>query len=357
MAKVFLRFEGRTEQSIIAMIGGMYMSARRTIIALPLLLACLPFGASAAPVRRLLVVDTQRTEPYITITGAMLDSLAGYGFVVGRNLEVERYSLSQFEGAATHIWELKHGASFDVVYIAGTIAAQAFVKIAAEHPNSRFVFASVTDPVGLGLVDGFGMAPTRNITGVSFPVPVKDRLRFVRRLMPRARTIGLIHGDMPQSVSYRAWLEKLLASEPEFKDLKIIYRSVKFVRGDNGTQRMAMQSVPLIEELNSQVDLFLAPNDQMGINPEFARTMAKHANKPLVGIIEPDAGAGWGATMCIYPSLPGMGQQAGKMIARLLAGEPIAAIPAETPARIGVAFDFKLIKHFGITVPSDMITK
>ncbi|WP_353398958.1 ABC transporter substrate-binding protein [Duganella hordei] len=339
------------------------MSDRRSSIALLLLSTFLsssaPCGspavaAGAVPAKRLLVIDTQKTEPYITITGAMLDALAAHGFVPGRNLEVERYSLSQFEGAATHIWELKHGASFDVVYIAGTIAAKAFAKIAADQPNSRFVFASVTDPVGLGLISGFGTAPAGNVTGVSFPVPVKQRLRFIRRVMPRARTIGLIYGDMPQSLSYRAWLEQLLASDPEFKDLKIIYRSVKFVRGDNGTQRMAMQTVPLIEELNSQVDLFLAPNDQMGINPEFARTMAKYADKPLVGIIEPDAREGWGAAMNIYPSLPGMGQQAGKMVARLLAGEAIAAIPSETPAKIGVAFDFKLIKRFGITVPADL---
>lgn len=336
------------------------MSSRRSSITLLLLSPFLwasasPAIAAAAPVKRLLVIDTQKTEPYITITGAMLDSLAAYGFVAGRNLEIERYSLSQFEGAATHIWELKHGANFDVVYIAGTIAAKAFVKIAADEPNSRFVFASVTDPVGLGLINGFGSPPVRNVTGVSFPVPVKERLRFIRRVMPRARTIGLIYGDMPQSISYRGWLEQLLANDPEFKDLKIIYRSVNFVRGDNGTQRMAMQTVPLIEELNSQVDLFMAPNDQMGINPEFARTMAKHAAKPLIGVVEPDVRAGWGATMCIYPSLPGMGQQAGKMVARLLAGEAIVAVPAEMPAKTGVAFDFKLVNHFGITVPKDLI--
>jgi putative ABC transport system substrate-binding protein len=83
--------------------------------------------------------------------------------------------------------------------------------------------------------------------------------------------------------------------------------------------------------------------------------MAKYTNKPLVGIIEPDACEGWGAAMNIYPSLPDMGRQAGKMIARLLAGEPISAIPAETPAKIGIAFDWKLIQQFGISVPADLI--
>jgi putative ABC transport system substrate-binding protein len=284
----------------------------------------------------------------------MLKTLAAQGFVQGRNLEIERHSLKQFEGTAENIWKYRDGPRFDVVYIAGTIAAKAFAPITRRATNSRFVFASVTDPVGLGLVDDFGVPPTRNVTGVSFPVPVKDRLRFIRRLMPNVHTIGMIYGEMPQSISYRGWLEQLLAGDPEFKDLKIIYRSVEFVRGDNGTQRMAMLSVPLIKELNSQVDAFLAPNDQMGINPEFSRLMAQYATKPLVGIIEPDAREGWGATMTIYPSLPGMGQQAGKMVARLLAGEPVSAVPAETPARIGVAFDWKLIKRFGITVPPDL---
>ena len=317
---------------------------------------CAPsHGAPAEVVKRLLIVDTQKTEPYITITGAMLDSLAARGFVVGNNLVVERYSLAQFEGAAENIWKFKNGPGFDVVYIAGTIAAKAFAPIAANAPNSRFVFASVTDPVGLGLIDAFGTPPPRNITGVSFPVPVKERLRFVRRLMPHAKTIGLVYGDMPQSISYRAWLERLLATDPEFKDLKIVYRTVQFVPGDNGTQRMALLSEPAIEELNSQVDVFLAPNDQMGINPEFAHVVGKAAKKPLVGIIEPDAREGWGAAMTIYPSLPGMGQQAAKMVARLLAGEPISTIPPETPATIGVAFDWSQIKRFGIVVPADLL--
>jgi putative ABC transport system substrate-binding protein len=335
-----------------------YFRSCVTLLALSAwMLLALPCSAAdpANPVKRLLVVDTQKTEPYITITGAMLDSLAAQGFVQGRNLEVERYSLAQFEGTAVNIWKFKNGPSFDVVYFAGTIAAKAFAPIAADAPKSRFVFASVTDPIGVGLIDGFGTPPSKNVTGVSFPVPVKERLRFIRRVMPRARTIGLIYGDMPQSTSYRSWLEQLLATDPEFKDLKIVYRKVEMVRGDNGTQRMAMLSEPIIQELNPQVDVFLAPNDQMGINPEFARTMAKNANKPLVGIIEPDAREAWGATMNIYPSLPDMGRQAGKMVARLLAGEPISAIPAETPAKIGVAFDWNLVQHFGITVPTDLV--
>jgi putative ABC transport system substrate-binding protein len=332
------------------------LASRRTLLSFLLGagVASVAHAAGTAAKKKLLVVDTQTTEPYITITGNMLATLAEHGFVEGRNLEVLHLSIGQHEGAAANIWRYKDGPGFDVVYFAGTLAARAFAPITQVERNSRFVFASVTDPVGIGLVDGFGSAPTRNVTGVSFPVPVKNRLRFVRRLLPRARTIGLIYGDMPQSISYRSWLERLLLEDPEFKDLKILYRSVQFVPGDNGTKRMALLTPPLVQELNPLVDVFLAPNDQMGINPEFAHTVAQHAAKPLVGIIEPDAREGWGAAMTIYPSLPGMGRQAGKMVARLLAGAPVSAVPAETPADVGVAFDWQQVQRFGIAVPADL---
>jgi len=333
------------------------MTTRTSLLILPFLLAALfcawPVQPAGAAPKKILIIETQTTEPYVTITAAMLKTLAER-YAEGRDIEIDRVSIGQHVGEAGNIWKYHDGAHAAVVYVAGTIAAQAMAPFMRAEPQVPFVFASVTDPVGLGLIGGFGTRPQANVTGVSFPPPVKERLRFIRRVMPNVRTIGLVYGDMPQSNAYRDWLERLLAQDPEFKDLRILFRKVDFVAGDNGTRRMAMRATAFIHELDPQVDLFLAPNDQMGINPAFANMVVKTASKPLVGIIEPDAREGWGATMTYYPSLTGMGRQAGRMITRLLDGEPLAAMPAETPKDVGVAFDWSLVARFGLTVPADL---
>lgn len=315
----------------------------------------LPAALAMEPgAKRLLVVDTQFAEPYTTVTGAMLRALAQQGWTEGRNLQVMHISLGRPEGAAENIWRYDHGPDQDVVYLAGTIANKAFLPMIKATPNSRFVFAAVTDPVGLGLIEGFGVLPTGNVTGISFPVPAVDRLRFIRRLLPNAHTLGLIDGDLPEADGYRALLDRQLAEEPEFRGLKLLYRRIDFVSGDNGPEQMAGKAPPLVKELDPQVDAFLSPNDQMGINPEYAHQVAASTTKPLIGIVETDVRATGGATMAIYPSLTGMGEQAARMIAQLLAGAPVASLPAETPGTIGVAFDWPRIRHLGISVPTDL---
>jgi len=303
--------------------------------------------------KKLLVIDTQPTVPYTIITAAMLKTLSERGFVAGQNLAVTHVSMNQREGEFNRLWQYYQGSTFDVVYVAGTVAMQALLPVLKDAPQLPVVFSSITDPVGLGLIKDFGVPPDRNITGVAYGVPVKDRIRFVRRIMPNAHTIGLIYGEIQSSVAYRAWLEKLLAQDPELKDVKVIYRSIDFIPGANGTRRMAMQAAAAIKALDPVVDVFLSPSDSMGNNPEFAHIVQLNATKPLVGIIEPDAKGG-GAAVALYASLPAIGRQAGIMVARLLSGEPITAIPAERPAEIGIAIDWQLVRRFGLVIPPDI---
>ena len=61
-----------------------------------------------------------------------------------------------------------------------------------ENPDIDFIFSCVTDPVGLGLIDSFETYPTANFTGVCYPVHVSDRLRFIKKTMPKAKKIGLV---------------------------------------------------------------------------------------------------------------------------------------------------------------------
>jgi len=309
--------------------------------------------AETAP-QRLMVVVAQETEPYVTIRATTLKELARLGHPQGEHLTLLLSSLGDHAAAAPNLF-MADGGGVDLVFVLGTVAAQAFVPVARSAPEARFVFASVTDPAGIGLIEGFGTPPKANITGVAAVVPVKQRLQFVRRVLPSVRTIGLIYGDMPQSISYRHWIEELLASDPEFHDLKVLFRKVDFIPGDNGTARMAQLAVLDAQELDGQVDAFLAPCDQMGVNPAFANGLTAVITKPLIGLLRPEVAEHWGAAMAIYTSSPGVGRQAAQIIARLLEGAPISAVPAEPAKEIGVAFDWDQIKRFGIQVPQDLV--
>jgi putative ABC transport system substrate-binding protein len=182
-------------------------------------------------------------------------------------------------------------------------------------------------------------------------VPVKARVRFIRQLMPRAKTFGLIYADMPQSRSYNAWLRELLEKDSQFKDIRILFRPIPLVTGEDGDQRMAEQAIPFIQELDGQVDAFIKPNDQLGTREQFSRVVAKHASKPLIGIVKSDVVDGWGASAVIYPSHTSIGQQAASMIRDLFEGKPVRSIPPQWPTLYGYAVDLAKTRRFGISVP------
>ena len=123
------------------------------------------------------------------------------------------------------------------------------------------------------------------------------------------------------------------------------------VTGENGDQHMSKMAIPIIKELDSQVDAFIAPNDQLGSRRPFAEAIWANSSKPLIGIVKNDVMESWGATAVIYPSNKSMGQQAGKMVKRLLAGEPISTIIPEWPMKYGYAVNLPKARHFNMSVP------
>jgi len=293
--------------------------------------------ASSSRQFKLLVIDTQKGEPYETVRKSMLSELSGLGYKKGKNLTIKYYSLGNFEGRAKSIWKYREKKNiYDVIFLNGTIAVKAFKSFALDDHN-KFVFASVTDPVGEGVIEDFEYSPKHNFTGICYPVKVVDRLRFIKKVFPTVKKIGLIHSDMPQSHSYNRWLKETLKN-PEFRDLEIIFRKVPFVKSEEGHIRMVKLAEKYVEELNSTVDIFLSPNDQMDAQPPFAKMVYASATKPLVGLGRKDAMDGWGATMSIYPDLKGAGKQIAHMIEQLFKGKPIKDIIPKWPS-YGVAFD------------------
>mgnify|MGYP000199724525 CR=1 FL=1 len=302
---------------------------------------------------RLLIIDSLKGEPYNTVRESMLKELSRLGYKSHENLTVKYYSLGNYEGTGINIWNHEEkNKNNDVVFLNGTIAAKAFKKIALDS-KSKFVFANVTDPVGLGVIDDFVSAPKYNFTGVSYPVRIEERLRFIMKVFPKVKRIGLIYGNLPQSESYKGWIKKALLKK-EFKNLEVIFREVPFVKSEGGHKRMARIAKRFVLELNDKVDMFMSPNDTMGVQKPFAKMVYANATKPLLGLGRKDVMENWGASMSIYPALSKAGITIAQMITRLFEGSNIKTIIPQWPST-GVTFDLTKAKEFGIIIPKELI--
>lgn len=313
-------------------------------------------AAEAARQFSLLILDSQMGNPYDEVRASMLRSLEGYGYEQGKNLKVTvRASDNDArKGVAILSAELKR-RHYDVVFVGGTVATIAARNALLGDKKQKVVFGSPTDPVGIGVIKDFSSPPFANFTGVCYPVPPASRLKFIKTLLPNVKTLGLIYADMPQSRSYNSWLADLLSEDPEFKGIKILFRAVPLVTGEQGDKQMAASAIPIIKELDAKVDAFIKPNDQMGTRRPFAEVVYKHASKPLIGITRGDVMGHWGATAVVYPSHASIGEQAAAMVKDLFEGKSISEIRPEWPKKFGFAVDLRKAKRYNISVPIELL--
>lgn len=332
-------------------VSGLRLSSAYLLVFISVL--CFPcFAANTA--KKILVIDSQKGDPYQTVRESMLLELERRGYSKASGFSYEYYSLSHYPGAAKSLWNhkiTKH--EYDLIFITGTLACKSFREIAWQESKYTFLFAAVTDPVGLGLIHDYGQPPNGNFTGVSFHVSVQDRMNFVRELIPKVKHIGVVRADMSQSHSYGQWLKAVL-DQPEWSNVTLHSRQVPFIPSEGGHRRMAQTARKFIEELDPIVDVFLSPADQMGAQSPFARLVDEIATKPLIGIGRHDVFDRWGATASIYPEEKLMGVQAAIMADRLLQGEPIESVFPEQAEAYGIAIDVSRAKKFGIEISDEL---
>ncbi len=305
---------------------------------------------------KLFMVDAQKGEPYKTFRESLYFALAKLGYREGVNFEKEHDSLGHFKGRAQRFWKYIQKNAYDVIVLSGTVTNVAFKKIADKNPDVEFIFGCITDPVGVGLIDDFSNLPKRNFTGVAYPVKVHERFRFIKKVMPNVRKIGLIYADMPQSKSYNKWVREML-KENEFKDITVYFRSVEFVRSEGGHIRMTMLAKKHVLELDSKVDLFLAPNDQMGVQAPFSQMVYETATKPLMGIGKKEVMERWGAMMTITPSLTNQAEQVAEMVKLVFEGRSVKTIIPQWPRKYEIAFDLGKAKEFGVKISNSLLKK
>ncbi|MGH8630288.1 MAG: ABC transporter substrate-binding protein [Burkholderiales bacterium] len=161
---------------------------RRGAITFLLGTAVLPVAAWAQPVKsaRLGVLVTADPEPFL---GLLRDGLRSYGYVEGKNLQIElRSAQGKPDLLPVLAAELVRG-KVDVLVAWQTPAVQAAKQATREIP----IVMSAGDPVGTGLVASLAR-PGGNITGVTGTTAVMaaKTIELIREMLPAAKRLAIL---------------------------------------------------------------------------------------------------------------------------------------------------------------------
>lgn len=266
-----------------------------------------------------------------------VDGLAELGYVDGQNITID-YQNAQGEQAncVTIAQKLVNDRS-DLILAIATPAAQAVANITQTIP---ILVTAVTDPASAKLVAS-NEKPGNNVSGTSDLTPVKAQIELLKKLVPTAKTVGLMYCSSEQNSIFQIELAKAACEE---QGLSYIEGSVS---NSNEIQQVA-------QSLVGKVDAFYCPTDNM-IAAGMA-TMVIVANEAKLPIICGEEGmVAGGGTATFGINYYELGKQTAVQAGAILRGEKKPAdMPIEYLETCNLSVNEEAIKTLGLTVPADL---
>lgn len=266
-----------------------------------------------------------------------VDALSDNGYVDGENIKIDYQNAQGDQSNLSTISDRFVSNKVDLVLAIATPAAQAIAGKTTEIP---ILATAITDFETARLVKS-NDAPGGNVTGTTDMNPVKQQIDLLVKLVPEAKTVGVLYTSSEDN----SILQAALAKEA-VEDLGLNYVEVT-VTNSNDVQQ-ATQSIV------SQCDVIYIPTDNV-----FASAMPVVygvTSQSKIPIICGEAGmvkSGGLATLGI--NYYDLGYQTGLMAIKILKGE---AEPATMPIESATEFDFAIngavAKELGIEIPEDL---
>lgn len=134
----------------------------------------------------------------------------------------------------------------DLILAIATPAAQAVAGVTSDIP---ILLTAVTDPADAALVDT-NEAPGGNVSGTSDLTPVKEQIDLLQKLIPEAKTVGILYCSAESNSALQANLAKEAIEKAgmEYKEFTV-------------SSSNEIQTV--VESMVGKVDAVYAPTDNM----------------------------------------------------------------------------------------------
>ncbi|MGL6219711.1 MAG: ABC transporter substrate-binding protein [Lacrimispora sphenoides] len=268
-----------------------------------------------------------------------IQGLAEEGIEEGKNLTVMYENAQADGGTASQIVNNFLSKKVDLICGIATPMAQAAYS-GAKKASVPVIFTAVTDPVAAALANEDG-TPVGEITGTSDKLPVEKQLEMIRKILPDAKTIGILYSTSEVN------------SETAIKEYKAAAASYGFEIVEGPVSATA--DIPLAtDSILEKVDCLnnLTDNTVVSSLPLILDKAGKK-NIPVFGSEVEQVKIGCLASIGLdYVDL---GKQTGKMAAKVLKGEAKASeINFEVIKEAAFYGNSKVAESLGITLPSEL---
>ena len=228
----------------------------------------------------------------------------------GIQYEADQQNAAGEQSACQTIAEKFVSDGDDLIFAIATPAAQAVAGVTTDIP---VIITAVTDPADSGLVES-NDAPGGNVTGTSDLTPVKEQIDLLKKVLPDAKTVGILYCSAESNSVLQAEMAKeaCTAAGLAYEEYTV-------------SSSNEIQSV--VESMVGKVDAIYSPTDNM-IAAGMA-TVAMIANDNQIPTIVGEEGMVEAGGLVTYGiNYHALGYLAGQQAAEILQGK---ADPATTP--------------------------
>jgi len=271
-----------------------------------------------------------------------LEELRHLGYVEGQNLAIETYS---GEGRRERYAEVARAVvdeKLDAIVVLSVSMAREVKAVTTTIP----ILASVTDPIGFGLVDNL-RRPGGNLTGVSLdtgPEIWSKRLELLREVSQNTAKIGVLTSPVAWERSYGPTLREAARQ----LGCAVLYRPIDSPQGETEYRRTLEALV------QGGADALLVTDTVENIvNQHVIRDFAETHRLPAIFSLPFAAEPGW--LLAFGVDYPGLMRQLARQLDQVLRGTSPGEIPVYQATKFELVVNLKTAKALGLTVPLALV--
>lgn len=292
---------------------------------------------SEATVKKIGVVQLVEHPALDACYTGFVDALSEAGLVNGKNIAIDFQNAQNEQANCATIAQKFVFDKVDLIFAIATPAAQACANLTKDIP---ILVSAVTDPESAKLVKS-NSKPGTNVSGTSDLTPCAQQIQLLKKIVPDAKTVGMLYCSNEQNSFFQISLAKAAADK-----IGLSYIDAT-VSNSNEIQQV-------VQGLVGKVDAIYTPTDNM--IAAGMPTVALVANQNKIPIIAGEKGMVDGGALATYGiDYYELGKQTGVMaLAILRDGADVSLMPIQYNEHCELSINETTQKQLGIAIPDNL---